>query len=298
MTITSKKLLSLIVLFTALIVFGATNVDAASKPARAKITKVTKSHATRFIRIKWKKVKGADKYKVLVKNNKGKFIVKKFTKKRFFTRRYAWGKYKFKVCAVKDKVKGKFSKVKTVKIKKPKEGSTVYAWIPGKYSGKVKDYYSDRDSFVNVTFSGKTSSGLMIGYTDCDSYEKLSIGEDWCSAYHTDWGYGSIMSSFRAATSIHIRKSGYAAYWRADGTEPHKGQKDLTKPYPGVKADMKVRGTVKYGDGKKIVPKDLYPYHLVSPGDHTLHGDTECWTKIYKGKKVVFELYYRDKDND
>lgn len=118
-----KKIFSLIL--AIILTFSTLTIpaSAASKPGKVKITDISLKSST-SVKIKWKKVSGADGYEIYQKKGSGSYVKVKtitsgktttYTKKKLTTGK----KYSYKIRAY-DKVKskkvyGKFSSVKTVK---------------------------------------------------------------------------------------------------------------------------------------------------------------------------------------
>lgn len=106
-----------------------------------------------------------------------------------------------------------------------------------------------------------------------------------------DYEY-TIMESLKGCYGVGSWRENVVLYWTLDGTEPVPGQEDLYGDTTGhfkesVAETVQMRGTVRYGDGYKVLG---IRGNLYSHDDYTNEGSTECvWVKAYKDGKFIGE---------
>lgn len=130
----------------------------AKKPAQVKKFTLKKLSSTK-VKLKWKKVKGAKKYLVMVKIGKAKYKKAKVTKKTAFTyKAKKSGLHVFRVRALKGKLKGKYSKPRKARFKVSNSKAN---------AASTSNDNSDIKSSASIKVSGPATvgEGTRVKYT-------------------------------------------------------------------------------------------------------------------------------------
>ena len=335
-------LLALMVAFTFMPVLDTAN--AAATPAKVKISKIAKSQtkiATTWKKAKNAKkyefqikrpYKVWYKYKLVKKTAKNK---KKFTKKNLYKVKSSGKKYqvyKYAVAYVttttaKTKVTVKnLQREKTYKIRvRGINGRTKGSW------SKVATVKTDAIPAITDINNTKFVEGNKYKYTntegmntiitiDCvadgETYGKTSAGGDFykdstgtCiidnigpSKLEMNWSYDNDLQS--DIYQLIIKDAGITAYWTIDGTEPQKGQADLTGktqhalfPKGETKQERIINGDKGIYDPNYVTQirgtisgKGTHGFLC---GDSLVHKRAKktriIWVKAYKNDKLVYD---------
>ncbi len=161
-----KKTLSL--LFSIILIGCLTAIPVSAKTTLT-APNVSVSSSVNKATVKISKVKSAKKYEIYMKKGSGGWKKVKITSSKSFTKSSLSGgqKYYFKVRAVNATGKGKFSKVKSVTVKKPAKkvvtySATVYITDTGE-----KYHSSGCSSLRKSKHAISKSSAISQGYSPC-----------------------------------------------------------------------------------------------------------------------------------
>ncbi len=228
-----------ITIMTVFVSFNTAEAEAASKPATVKMSSC-KCFGS-WINIYWKKAKRAKKYEVWVKEGDRPFKkVKTLTGKYYgYTRKIAdEAKVRIKVRGINGKVKGSFSKIKTItefKIAGVK-GQTIT-----EEHGPFKEEITVEKILTDYTIYGRTQDG--IDYS-CEKHESgivivrigakertgdgIFVEDKYCS-----FDFNPFFVTFERLNYFSFKSkndSGYSVSWSNDGQEPEfrQGNTELT----------------------------------------------------------------------
>ena len=246
MTDTIKKITG--IFLAAVIAFGLitpvdiSNVDAATKkPATPKITSVKKTSTntmSRSIKVTWGKTKNAKKYELWKKEGSGKFKKIKATKSLKATitaTKQSSVKVSFKVRGINGKLKGKFSKVKSITLPRAKYimGATQKITV----GNMTETVTLDPESGVNSSctlIKGKTADGLKYEYCKSGKYENVMIGgytsDDYVMENTVEMSSNGYLFHWSDSMGLlggyqfDAKNTGYTIAWTLDGTRPVRGQ--------------------------------------------------------------------------
>ena len=317
-----KKILSLTLAIT---VFASMTATACAATRLAKVTGVKASKTSCEITLKWKKVKKAKKYQIYqYKKSKKKYVrVKTVTRPKTTIKKLKQCKtYKFKIRAIRGSKKGKWSRIISVKTRKPvvhktaptnptdatiNLGDTYYIKM-GSETLKVK-VTSELVEPGTYGFKGRTSDGGTYEHNRTEGYymkEYCAHGYKTHFDYEESGDYATIedienANTFGISLVMKVKDNNTKAYWTLDGTEPKVGQADYTGYSKYCALDRPVNDFHPIlqeilHDKYKI--KDKY-YPLTKLRGTASKGTTIVWTephsdnwfrkiKTYNGNKLIY----------
>ncbi len=143
---------------------------AVTKLAKVKNVKVKKK-GEKYVTLRWKKVKKAKKYRIQVRN-KNKKLLKTVTSKKHVKKikKLTAGKtYNFRVRAVRNKVKGKWSKYKKVKTNSEEEEETPAELPTIDFANSSISYDEDiGETLVQIALSAAATETVSVEYAMSD----------------------------------------------------------------------------------------------------------------------------------
>ena len=311
-----KKLLSLALAIT---VFASMTATACAATRLAKVTGVKASKTSCEITLKWKKVKKAKKYQIYqYKKSKKKYVrVKTVTRPKTTIKKLKQCKtYKFKIRAIRGSKKGKWSRIISVKTRKPvvhktaptkptdatiNLGDTYYIKMgPETLKVKVTSEMVEPDTYG---FKGKTSDGGTYEHIRMsDYYNKLYCAPGYASHFVLCERDGEQVAEICGLPLVmKVKDSNTKAYWTLDGTEPKVGQADYTgySKYCALVCPVnKYSARIQEILHNKYKIKDSY-YPLTKLRGTASKGTSIVWTephsdnefvkiKAYNGSKLIY----------
>ena len=335
MKVSVKKIMA--VLVGALMLIGiaspamSVDVSAATKPARVKLSKISKNTGTKVIKITWGKAKGAKKYQVYMKTSKGKYAgkyikIKTLGKsKRSYSRKVSYDvKYSFKVRAVNGSKRGSFSRVKSAIIKNPSADARYKKGYKGTIESKIENgpkvedvtvtkVSADEEGCRYYFTTGGGKKGVLIESSDGKTI-KVKVGDVYGKAVGDppedtdDWYFGHKMEGWGFMNyEVAALKEGVEVYWTLDGTEPKKDNEVRTGTIPVLEKDYQLQlcGTVKNGDGLEAYTDqpDRFTFRTASTGNGYIEigrvyagffneeKPFTTWAKAYKNGEYIGEYY-------
>ena len=316
-----KKVLSLVIVLAMFVAFG-TSFDSASAAARpSKVTGVTAAKTSCSITLKWKKAKRAKKYQVYqYQKSKRKYVRVKTTSKRSATIKDLKSQktYRFRIRAISGKKKGHWSKVISVKTRKPLTHNKA---VQPNSSLNVGDTYfiklEDRDVKVKVTrnekedglikIEGTTEKGGVFKYNYNSKVRETIIKEPGYKDHFRCSDASEYCDLEGKSKKLRVRDKSTTACWSLDGIMPTITQetrsgyskwctlsKHISKYSASIQAYLKEQYHVKdgwhpYMHLADVLDKDRGDlYFWLTPHDPNVGNE---WIRAYYNDNLIYEYH-------
>ena len=252
--------------------------------------RVKADNVNKKVKISWSDAKNAKWYQIWQKKGSGIWKKRTTVKNSNCKLDVVWGTtYRFKIRGIAGSRKGKFSTVRKVKTKKP-------PYLPGETKviklGCSKEKVKITSAFYDdgTVIRGKTMDGLPYSFGDGEGWlelinldNQMLVNKD---AYRLEYEWGDYI-----IYSGKVKSSGYQIAWTLDKTKPQKDQADKFGKPANSNKSVQIRGTIKYGDGKKYMPgytvsTEVRYKDLINKNKK----NATIWIRVFKGNKRVADL--------